>query len=361
MLRRSNPAIAGQAPQRASRRYPVDNVARDGHAGRMPVHAHVQKLVDRARLLPPLDAAVVYPCDRESLQVALAGAFAGYLNPMLVGPEARIRAVADTSGLDISRLAIVDTGEAPRAAGVRAAELARDGKAAALIRGSLGNEDLLGPVAAPESGLRTERRLSHAYFLDIPGQPRGLLLADAYMNVTPNLAAKRDIVRNTIHLATAIGAATPNVALLAAMDGPAPAFRSTTDAVALKAMAMQGLFHGAVVDGPLAPDSALSAEAARGKGVKSEIAGRADVLIGPSMESALMVLRTLLALAGGLAAGIVVGARVPVVVPTRHDSLEVRMASCVLASLLAAAGHAGAKTQPVAGSLAPDTKARVAA
>ena len=321
--------------------------------------AHFQKLVDRVRLLPPLPAAVVYPCDRESLQVALAGAFAGYLAPTLVGPEARIRDAADRSGLDIARLPIVGTDDDPRAAGVRAAELARDGAVAALIRGSLGNEDLLGPVAAPESGLRTERRLSHAYFLDIPGQPRGLLLADAYMNVAPNLAAKRDIVQNTIHLATALGIASPAVALLAAMDGPAPAFRSTTDAVALKAMAMHGLFHGAVVDGPLAPDSALSADAARGRGVKSDIAGRADVLIGPSMESALMVLRTLLAVAGGLAAGIVVGARVPVVVPTRHDSLEVRMASCVLASLLAAAG--GVRSEPAAGTATPDPGARVAA
>lgn len=327
----------------------------------MPPRAHFQKLVDRVRLLPPLPAAVVYPCDRESLQVALAGAFAGYLAPTLVGPEARIRDAADRSGLDIARLPIVGTDDDPRSAGVRAAELARDGAVAALVRGSLGNEDLLGPVAAPESGLRTERRLSHAYFLDLPGQPRGLLLADAYMNVAPNLAAKRDIVQNTIHLATALGIASPAVALLAAMDGPAPAFRSTTDAVALKAMAMHGLFHGAVVDGPLAPDSALSADAARGRGVKSDIAGRADVLIGPSMESALMVLRTLLAVAGGLAAGIVVGARVPVVVPTRHDSLEVRMASCVLASLLAAAGGDGAKSEPAAGSLAPDTKSRVAA
>lgn len=327
----------------------------------MPSRAHFQKLADRARLLPPLAAAFAYPCDAESLQVALAGAFAGYLEPTLVGPEARIREAADRAGLDIARLPVVATDDAPRAAGLRAAELARDGRAAALVRGSLGNEDLLGPVADPGSGLRTGRRLSHAYFLDIAGQPRGLLLADAYMNVAPNLAAKRDIVQNTILLASALGTATPNVALLAAMDGPAPAFRSTTDAVALKAMAMQGLFRGAVVDGPLAPDCALSAEAARGRGVKSEIAGQADVLIAPSMESALMVLRTLLAVSGGLAAGIVVGARVPVVVPARHDSLEVRMASCVLASLLAAAGHDGAKADPPAATLAPHTKSRAAA
>ena len=303
---------------------------------------HVQKLVERARMRTPLAAAVVYACDRESLQLALSGAFAGYLAPTLVGPEARIRDLAGKSGLDISRLPVVDTPDDPRAAGIRAAELARDGKVAALIKGSLDHEALLAPVAAPASGLRTERRLTHAYFLDLPGQARGLLLADAQMNVAPNLAAKRDIVHNTVLLAHAIGLPTPNVALIAAMDGPAPAFRSTTDAVALKAMAMQGLFRGAVVDGPLAPDSALSLEAARAKGVASPIAGNVDVLVGPSMESTLMMLRTLLALGGGLAAGVVLGARLPIVAPARHDSMEVRMASCVLASLAAAASPAPA-------------------
>ena len=314
-------------------------------------------------MLPPLQAAVVFPCDRESLQVATSGAFAGYLNPTLVGPEARIRDVAAKAGLDISRLQLVDTADEPRAAGVRAAELARDGHVSALVKGSLSNEELLAPVVAPDSGLRTERRLSHAYFLDMPGQHRGLLLADAHMNVTPNLAAKRDIVQNTVQLAVALGLTAPNVALLAAMDGPAPAFRSTTDAVALKAMAAQGMFRGALVDGPLAPDSALSAEAARARGVKSEISGRVDVLIGPSMESALMVMRTLQALSDGLVAGIVLGARIPIVVPTRYDTMEVRMASCVLAALMMASGNdaVAAKADVAAGSLAADTGTRAAA
>jgi len=328
----------------------------------MAARLHFQKLVERARLLAPLSAAVVFPCDLESLQVATSGAFAGYLDPTLVGPETRIRDLAAKSGLDISRLKLVDTADDARAAGLRAAELAREGRVSALVKGSLSNEELLAPVVAPESGLRTDRRLTHAYFLDIPGQQRGLLLADAHMNVTPNLAAKRDIVQNTIQLAIALGVATPNVALLAAMDGPAPAFRSTTDAVALKAMATQGMFGSAVVDGPLAPDSALSAEAARAKGVKSEIAGRVDVLIGPSMESALMVLRTLQALSSGLAAGVVLGARIPIVVPTRYDTMEVRMASCVLASLLVASdAEATAAKAGAAASTIVDTEARAAA
>lgn len=313
----------------------------------MLTRPHFLKLVERARMRAPLAAAMVYPRDRESLQLALSGAFAGYLAPTLVGPEARIRDLAVQSGLDISRLPIVDTPDDPRAAGLRAAQLARDGKVSALIKGSLDHEALLAPVVAADSGLRTDRRLTHAYFLDLPGQPRGLLLSDAQMNVAPNLAAKRDIVYNTVLLANAIGLSTPNVALIAAMDGPAPAFRSTTDAVALKAMAAQGLFHGAVVDGPLTPDSALSLEAARAKGVASTIAGSVDVLIGPSMESALMVLRTLLAFGSGLAAGIVLGARVPIVVPARHDSMETRMASCVLASLLASGvAHAAGTSDP---------------
>lgn len=320
----------------------------------MPARPHIQKLVERARREAPLAAALVFPCDRESLQLALSGAFAGYLNPTLVGPEARIRDVAGKSGLDISRLPIVDTPDDARAAGVRAAELARDGHVHGLVRGDLSNEDLLAPVAAAESGLRTERRLSHAYFLDLPGHARGYLLADAHMNVTPNLAAKRDIVQNTSHLALALGIVEPKVALIAAMDGPAPAFRSTTDAVALKAMAGQGLFRGAIVDGPLAPDTALSEDIAFAKGMKSVVAGHADVLIGPSMESALMVMRTLL-VSGGLAAGIVLGARVPIVAPTRHDSMEVRMASCVLATLLAAANAAA---EAPSGA---ETSARVAA
>ncbi len=312
---------------------------------------------------PPLAAAVVYPCDRESLQLALSGAFAAYLSPTLVGPESRIRDLAGKFGLDISRLDVVDTVDEPRAAGSRAVELAREGRVSALIKGSLGNEDLLAPVAAHDSGLRTDRRLSHAFFLDLPGMPRGLLLADAQLNVSPNLAAKRDIVLNTLQLAMALGIATPNVALLAAMDGPAQAFPSTTEAVALKAMAAQGMFPGAVVDGPLAPDSALSGDAARANGVTSEVAGRVDVMIAPSMESALMVLRTLTALNAGLVAGIVLGARVPIVIPARNDSMEVRMASCVLASLAASGvgDTVAGQALPAGRSIVAESSSKVAA
>jgi phosphotransacetylase len=326
----------------------------------MTPRPHFQKLVERVRVQPPLAAGIVFPCDRDALQMAFSGAFAGYIAPTLIGPEKRIRATADAAGLDISRMPVVDSADDPRSATAKAIELARDGTVGALVKGSLGNEDLLGMVASQGSGLRTDSRLSHAYFVDIATQPHGYLLADAQMNVAPNLAAKRDIVHNTVHLAHALGIEVPKVALIAAMDGAAAAFTSTTDAVALKSMATQGHFPGAILDGPLTPDSALSMEMASAKGVKSDMAGLANVLIAPSMESGLMVLRTMLALTHGFAAGVVLGARVPIVAPMRHDSIEVRMASCVLASLVARSAP-GARHAAAGAPLARETGARAAA
>jgi len=335
----------------------------------MATRPHFQRLVERVRLLPPLAAAFVYPCDRDSIQLALSGAFAGYLAPVLVGPETRIRDLADRSGLDISRLPIVDTADAPKAATERAIMLVRDGKVTALVKGSMSDGDLLAPVAAPDTGLRTERRLSHAYFVDLPARPNGMLLADAMLNIAPNLAAKKDIVASTIELARLLGVDVPAVALLAAMDQRSVAFPSTTDAAALKTMADQGAFGRSRVEGPLTADSALSAEAARANGVQSEIAGRPDILIAPAMEGASLVLRTLLGLTHGLAAGIVLGARVPIVIPGQHESMETRMASCVLASLIAAAtagaasalGDGAGKQNPARAPIGPESVARAAA
>ncbi len=310
----------------------------------MPARPHFQKLVERVRLLPPLPAAVVFPCDRDALQAALSAAFAGYLEPTLVGPEARIREAADRAGLDISRLPLEGTPDDPHAASARAAGLARDGRVAALVKGSLTHEALLAPVADPASGLRTGRRLSHAYFVDVASAPRGVVLTDAQLNVNPNLPAKQDIVHNAIQLAHALGIETPHVALLAAMDGPSPGFRSTADAAALKSMALQGLFGAARVDGPFTPDSALSADTARLRGLAGDVAGHADVLVAPSMESAVMMVRTMLAVGAGMGAGIVLGASVPVVASMRHDPIEVRVAACVLASLVHAAKAKGSAT-----------------
>lgn len=323
----------------------------------MPVRPHFQKLVERVRPLPPLPAAVVFPCDRDALQTALSAAFAGYLEPTLVGPEARIRDAADRAGLDIARLPVVDTPDDPRAASVRAALLARDGRVAALVKGSLTHEALLAPVADPASGLRTGRRLSHAYFVDVATAPRGLLLTDAQLNLNPNLPAKQDIVHNAVLLAHALGIEVPNVAVLAAMDGPSPGLRSTADAAALKSMAQQGLFGSARVDGPFTPDSALSADIARQRSLAGEVAGRADVVVAPSMESAVMMVRTMLAVGNGLGAGLVLGASVPIVASLRHDPIEVRVAACVLASLVHAARAKATATAAAPGPAA----ARVAA
>ena len=312
----------------------------------MLTRTHLLRFVERVRHLPTQSAAFVFPCDHDSLQLAMASAFTGTLAPVLVGPEARIRELAGRGGIDLTRLPIVDTADAPRAAAIRAVELARAGTIGLLVKGSLGNEDLLAPVSAPDSGLRGPHRLSHAYFIDLAGWPNGIVLADAHLNITPNLAAKRDILQNTVAFAHALGVAVPRVALLAGMDAVNPAFPSTGEAAALKSMAEQGMFADAVIDGPLAADSALSEDAARANGRRSEVAGRANVLIAPGMEAGLLMLRTLTSLTSGLAAGLVLGACVPIVTPVRTDSIEIRMASCVLAALVAAANAGPARAAP---------------
>ncbi|MEP7064292.1 MAG: bifunctional enoyl-CoA hydratase/phosphate acetyltransferase [Betaproteobacteria bacterium] len=326
----------------------------------MSTRPHVQKLVERARLLPALATAMVFPCDSESLQLALSGSFAGFLAPVLVGPDARIRDVANRAGVDISRLAIVNTPDDPKAAAMQAVRLAVEGRVAALVKGAMSDGELLGPVAALDSGLRTDSRLSHAAFLDVPGMNRWLLVADALLNVTPNLAAKKDIVQNTARLAMALGQAAPNIALIAGMDVVATALPSTSEAAALKSMALEGLFPGAVIEGPMLPDMALRVDDARSNPARNEMAGRADVLIAPTLEAAVMVLRTLTGITQGLACGIVLGAKVPIVVPARSDSMEMRMASCVIASLAAAHAAASAR-QASAAAIVPAAASRVAA
>jgi phosphotransacetylase len=297
--------------------------------------AHFQKLVEQARNFSPMPTAIVYPCDRDSLQIALSGQFAGYLAPVLVGPEARIADAAAQAGLDLSRIERVDTPDDPFAAAQQAVLLARNGEVQALIKGSLYPDDLMRAVAAPDSGLRSDRRLTHAFFVDVPTFPRPFVLSDAVLNIAPTLAAKREIVQNAIELARAVGITAPQVAVLAAVEGVTAALPATGDAAALAKMAIQGLINGAVVEGPITVDSALSAAAARINGIESKIAGQADVLIVPSLESGAMMLQMLTAMFGALAAGVVLGAKIPVVLASRSDTMEVRMASCVLASLVA--------------------------
>ena len=328
----------------------------------MVTRPQFQRLVDRVRNLSPLPAAVVFPCDRDALQIALSGQFAGYLAPVLVGPEKRIADAAAQAGLDLSRIKVVDTPDDPFAAAQRAVALARDGRVRALIKGSLYPDDLMRAVATPESGLRGERRLTHAYFLDIPGSARSFVLSDAVLNIAPTLAAKRDIVQNAIEFAQALGIAVPHVAILSAVEGVTPALPASGDAAALTKMAAQGMITGAVVDGPLTADSALSATAARANGIESKVAGNADVLIVPGLESGALLLRTLTGMFGALAAGVTLGAKVPVVLSARGESMEVRMASCVLASLVAQSPRATASsTERKSGTVPAATSIPVAA
>jgi len=320
---------------------------------------HFQRLVEQVRNFPPLPTAIVYPCDRDSLQIALSGQFAGYLAPVLVGPEARIADAAAQAGLDLSRIERVDTPDDPFAAAQQAVLLARNGEVQALIKGSLYPDDLMRAVAAPDSGLRGEHRLTHAYFVDVPNFARPFVLSDAVLNIAPTLAAKREIVQNAIELARAVGITAPQVAVLAAVEGVTAALPATADAAALAKMAIQGLINGAVVEGPLTVDSALSASAARANGIESKIAGQADVLIVPSLESGAMMMQLLTAMFGALAAGVVLGAKIPVVLASRGDTMEVRMASCVLASLVAHSMRVVEK-QPAAAASA-ESGVRVAA
>jgi phosphotransacetylase len=301
----------------------------------MVTRPHFQRLVDRVRNLPPLPAAVVFPCDRDALQMALSAQFAGYLSPILVGPDKRIAEAAALAGLDLSRIDVVDTPDDPFVAAQRAAALARNGEVRALVKGSLYPDDLMRAVASPDSGLRGERRLTHAFFVEVPGLPRAFVVSDALLNIAPGLAAKREIVQNAIEFAQALGIAAPNVAVLSAVEGVTPALPATGDAAALAKMAGQGLITGGVVEGPLTADAAFSAASARANGVESKMSGNADVLIVPGLESGAILLRTLIGAFGALAAGVALGAKVPVVLPARGESLEVRMAACVLACVVA--------------------------
>jgi phosphotransacetylase len=283
--------------------------------------------------------------------MALSGQFAGYLAPVLVGPEKRIAEAAAIAGLDLSRVQVIDTDDDPFVAAQRAAALAKDGQVRALIKGSLYPDDLMRAIVTPDSGLRGERRLTHAYFMEVPALPRAFVLSDAVLNIAPTLAAKRDIVQNAIEFSQALGTPTPNVAVLSAVEGVTPALPASADAAALQKMARQGLITGALVEGPITADVAFSS-AAKGTGGDSKVSGAADVLIVPNLESGAILLRTLTGAFGALAAGVALGAKVPVVLPARGESMETRMASCMLASVVAHAPREGADAKSL-----PETRA----
>lgn len=278
--------------------------------------------------------AVVHPCDRDSLLGAIEAARMGLIVPVLVGPAAKIRTVAKTEGVDLSPYRLVST-EHSHAAAAAAVAMASDGEVEALMKGSLHTDELMSAVVPAEAGLRTARHISHAFLLDVPTYPRLLMITDAAINIAPSLAEKGDICRNAIDLAHVLGLTEPRVAILSAVETVNPRIASTVDAAALCKMAERGQIVGAIIDGPLGFDNAISADAARIKHIKSPIAGRADILVVPDIESGNMLAKQLQYLAGAGSAGIVLGARVPIVLTSRADPVRDRLASTAVLKLLA--------------------------
>ena len=294
----------------------------------------LQRLLAHVAGLAPIKVAVVHPCDGPSLGGALDARNAGLIDPVLVGPSARIQAVAAEAGLDLAGVAIEDAAHS-HAAAARGAELACAGKVEALMKGSLHTDELMAAVVARESGLRTKRRVSHCFVLHTPRYPRPFIVTDAAINLAPDLEQKADIIRNAIDLAHAIGVAEPKVAILAAVETVNPAMPSTLDAAALCKMADRGQIKGGLLDGPLAFDNAISAQAAEIKHIESRVAGDADILAVPDLESGNMLAKQLEYLAGASGSGIVLGARVPIALTSRSDGPTARVSSALLAVLAA--------------------------
>jgi phosphate acetyltransferase/phosphate butyryltransferase len=295
--------------------------------------ARARRLMDMARHLPPLITAVVHPVDEASIKGAVEAQQNGLIRAVLVGPEAKIRRAAEAAGVDLTGFEIVST-EHSHAAAAAAVALAHDGKVEALMKGALHTDELMHAVVATGSGLRTERRLSHVFAVDAPNYPRALFITDAAINIYPTLMVKRDIVQNAIDLARAVGVVVPRVAILSAVETVSPDITSTIDAAALCKMADRGQIVGAKLDGPLAFDNAISVEAAKTKGIVSEVAGRADILVAPDLEAGNMIAKQLVYLADAEMAGLVVGARVPIMLTSRADGVGARLGSCALGLML---------------------------
>jgi phosphate acetyltransferase len=297
-------------------------------------HEKYDRLIERCKSLPPTPTAVAHPCDESSLRAAVDAAKAGLIAPILVGPKERIAEVAKSAGIDLTGFPMVEAKFSQDSAAL-AVSLVREGKAEALMKGSLHTDELMGAVVRRDTGLRTARRVSHCFILDVPGQAEALVITDAAVNIAPSLRDKVDIVQNAIDLVHDLGVSDVRVAILSAMESVNPDVPSTLEAAALCKMADRGQITGAVLDGPLALDNAISPEAARIKGIVSPVAGRANVLVVPDLEAGNMLAKSLTFLAGADAAGIVLGARVPIILTSRADSQIARLASCAVASLVA--------------------------
>jgi phosphate acetyltransferase len=301
-------------------------------------HPHYDRLIAAARALPPLRVAVVHPVNDVSLEAVLSSVRLGLVAPVLVGPRERIEAAAASIGADLSAFDIVDAPHSHAAADIAVA-MALRGEVDALMKGSLHTDELMGAVVRREGGLRTSRRISHCFVMDVPGHSQPLIISDAAINIAPTLEEKVDIVQNAIDLAHALQMPTVRVALLSATETVNTKVPSTLDAAVLCKMADRGQITGAQLDGPLAMDNAIDPEAARIKGIVSPVAGRANVLIVPDLDAGNMLAKSLTFLGGAYAAGIVLGTKVPVILTSRADSEPARLASCAVASMLAKAGR----------------------
>jgi phosphate butyryltransferase len=329
------PVITGSAFARApSEKVRVKRVALP--RVRVERHDWMHAMIARAAGGTPVATAVVYPVDAASLSAAIDATALGLIVPVFIGPAATIHAVAAAAGIDIGKARLIDV-EDPVHAAACAVAMARGGEVGLLMKGDLHTADLMSAVVASGIGLRTAKRISHVYLMDIPDYPRPLLITDAAINITPDLPAKAGIVQNAIDLAHVIGIAQPRVAILAAVETVNDRMQSTLDAAALCKMADRRQITGGLLDGPLAFDNAISEKAAAEKGIVSEVAGRADILLVPDLEAGNMLAKQLSFLAGAEAAGLVLGALVPIILTSRADSAATRLASCGLAVLMSRA------------------------
>ncbi len=299
-------------------------------------HQKYEELIRRCRALAPVQTAVAHPCDEPALRGTVEAAQAGIIKPVLVGPEWRIRALAASLGLDLGGLRIVDQPHS-HAAAARSVAIVRAGEADALMKGSLHTDELMAEVVSTDTGLRTARRISHVFIMDVPTYPKPLFITDAAINILPTLEDKADIVQNAVELAHALGVKLPKVAILSAVETINSKIRSTIDAATLCKMAERGQITGALLDGPLAFDNAISREAAAIKHISSPVAGDADILLVPDLEAGNMLVKELTFLGGADAAGMVLGARAPVMLTSRADNDRARIASCAIGVLMMAA------------------------
>ena len=293
-----------------------------------------EQLLERCKSLEPIPTAVAHPCDETSLSGAVEAANKGLIVPILVGPREKIQSVANSAGINLASFQIVDAAHS-HASAVKAVELLREAKAELLMKGSLHTDELMGAVVSRDGGLRTARRISHAFVMDVPTYHKVLIVTDGAINIAPTLEDKVDICQNAIDLAVALGREWPNVAILAAVETVTSKMPATIDAAALCKMAERGQIRGGILDGPLAFDNAISKDAAKTKGIQSDVAGDPDILLAPDLEAGNILAKQLTFLAKADSAGIVLGARVPIILTSRADSVRSRIASCAVAMMAA--------------------------